>query len=152
MHYRLLFRPPLVYVTIAECILVGAILALSWHLWNGRQPSTASPSQAAVSRHAGRPATATSSQPSRLPAPAGPSATPSSPPPPAAGAPQAGPTPGTRTDSAFVSRQMSELNRVEATFEDLEWRMTKALADGIQSYVERVVLPSIDRSEHGGHA
>ena len=57
-----------------------------------------------------------------------------------------------RTDSAFVSRQMSELNRVEATFEDLEWRMTKALADGIQSYVERVVLPSIDRSEHGGHA
>src|SRR5262249_6393829 len=103
-------------------------------------------------RHAGRPATATSSQPSHQPAPAGPSATPSSSPPPAAGAPPPGPTPGTRTHSTLLSRQTSELHRVEAAVEELQWRMTKALADGIQNYVERVVLPSIDRSEHGGHA
>jgi len=42
---------------------------------------------------------------------------------------------------------MKELNRVEAAFEDLEWRMTKALADAIENYVERVVLPPIERSE-----
>jgi hypothetical protein len=36
---------------------------------------------------------------------------------------------------------------VESTFENLEWRLTKAVVDAIQYYVDRVVLPSIDRTE-----
>ncbi len=44
---------------------------------------------------------------------------------------------------------MAELNRVEAAFEDLEWRITKAVADGIQRYIEGVVLPSVDHSQGG---
>ncbi len=42
---------------------------------------------------------------------------------------------------------MGELNQVEATFEALEWRVTSAVVDAIQRYVDGVVLPSIDRSE-----
>jgi len=151
MHYRLLFRPPLVYVTITECVLIAAIIALTLHIWHGRQPGSASPGQASVAAQAGPAATSTSSRARRSSgtAPATPIPSPfaaSGP-----GSPQAGPTPGTRTDSAFVSRQMNELNRVEATFEDLEWRMTKAIADGIEHYVEHVVLPSIDRSVQHDH-
>jgi len=137
MHYRLLFRPPLVWVTIAECILAAAAVALAWHIWQGRHPGVPSPSQAAVSALTSQPPTSSSpALPSTLPSPA-----------PAGVAPQAGPTPGTRTDAAFLSRQIKELNRVEAAFEDLEWRMTKALADAIENYVERVVLPPIERFE-----
>jgi hypothetical protein len=44
---------------------------------------------------------------------------------------------------------MNELNRVEATFEDLEWRATEAVVNAIQHYVQRVVLPSIERTEQG---
>lgn len=151
MHYRLLFRPPLVYVTITECVLIAAIIALTLHIWHGRQPSTTPPGQAAVASHAGPPATSTSSQARRPSANAQAAPIPSLSPAPGPGSPQAGPTPGTRTDSAFVSRQMNELNRIEATFEDLEWRMTKAIADGIEHYVEHVVLPSIDRSVQHDH-
>ena len=42
---------------------------------------------------------------------------------------------------------MNELNRVEATFENLEWRVTRAVVDAIQYYVDSVVLPSIERTE-----
>lgn len=137
MHYRLLFRPPLLWVTIAECLLLAAAVVLAWHIWQGRHPSVASPSQSAAAAPVSQlPASRSPALPSTSPSPA-----------PAGSAPQAGPTPGTRTDAAFLSRQMTELNRVEATFEDLEWRMTKALADAIQNYVERVVLPPIERSE-----
>ena len=151
MHYRLLFRPPLVYVTITECVLIAAIIALTLHIWHSRQPGNASPGQAAVAAQAGPAATSTSSRAGRSSGTAPTTPIPSPFPAPGPGSPQAGPTPGTRTDSAFVSRQMNELNRVEATFEDLEWRMTKAIADGIEHYVEHVVLPSIDRSVQHDH-
>lgn len=135
MHYRLLIRPPLLWVTIAECILFIAAVVLAWHIWQGRLAPVASQGQATVAAPVPEtPASLGPSATSPLPAPAG-------------GAPEAGPTPGTRTDAAFLSRQMKELNRVEAAFEDLEWRMTKTLADAIQNYVERVVLPPIERSE-----
>ncbi len=62
-------------------------------------------------------------------------------------APGAGPATGLSTDPEFLARQMNELNRVESTFENLEWRATRAIVDAIQYYVERVVLPSIDRTE-----
>src|SRR5262249_48112188 len=48
MHYRLLLRPPLLWVTIAECILFIAAVVLAWHIWQGRLPPVASPVQAAV--------------------------------------------------------------------------------------------------------
>jgi hypothetical protein len=63
--------------------------------------------------------------------------------------PRPGPTPALRTDSSFLSRELGELNQVEQTFEDLEWRVTKAIVDGIRRYIEGVVLPTIERSESG---
>jgi hypothetical protein len=63
--------------------------------------------------------------------------------------PRPGPTPGLRTDSSFLSRELGELNQVEQTFEDVEWRVTKAIVDGIRRYIEGVVLPTIERAESG---
>lgn len=144
MHYRLLFRPPLVWITIAECILVAAIVVLTLHVWQGRHPSAQAPAQVAAAPPISHPSASGLAggdrqlrppvSPSPAPAPAGP-------------ARGTGPPPGTRTDPAFLSRQMVELNRAEAALADLEWRMTKALVDGMQSYIERVVLPGIERSE-----
>src|SRR5262249_33675075 len=100
MHYRLLFRPPLLWLTIAECILAGAAVPLAWHIWQGRHPGVPSPGEAAVAAPASQPpASSSPALPATLPSPA-----------PAGVAPQTGPTPGTRTDAAFLSRQMKELN------------------------------------------
>jgi hypothetical protein len=45
---------------------------------------------------------------------------------------------------------MAELNRVEAAFASLEWRMTNALVDAIQYYLNHVVLPSVEKTEQAG--
>jgi hypothetical protein len=133
-------RPPLVLLVLAEAALIAILGAVAWHVWQDRF----APGPAAVAA---------------LPAPApiatryrpGPPATPSPPSPisttPAA--PQVGPTPGVRTDASFLSRMLVELNQVERTFEDLEWRVTKAIVDGVQRYIEGVVLPTIEHSESG---
>jgi len=136
--FSALFRPPIVWFAAAEAALIAVLGALAWHVWIDW---TAPPAPTA----GGQVAAAPLAPPAALPAPpagAGPIQPAASP-----AAPRVGPTPGIRTDSEFLSRQLTELNRVEATFEDLEWRVTKAIADAIQRYVQGVVLPSIDRSE-----
>ncbi|TMC04601.1 MAG: hypothetical protein E6J41_24360 [Chloroflexi bacterium] len=137
MNPSSLVRPPLVFVVMAEAVLVTGLGAVSWHVWQDRFGAA----QAAVS--APPPAAPGTS---RLPASAQP---PSSPPSAAPATPAVGPTPGIRTDASFLSRMLVELNRVEQVFEDLEWRVTKAIVDGIQQYLEGVVMPSIERSEPG---
>jgi hypothetical protein len=138
-----LFRPPLVWFAAAETMLIAVLGTVTWHVWLGR---TAPP---AIPLVAGAPPAA--APPPGVPMPAIDPNQPAALPPTApAPAPAVGPTPGIRTDADFMSRELSELNRVEATFEDLEWRVTRAVADAIQRYVEGVVLPSIERSERGG--
>jgi hypothetical protein len=144
MSLATLIRPPLVWFAAAEAALIATLGLLTWHVWVERTApaATSSGRQAA----AGPPAI-TSAPTAGQPPPPGQlgQATPSTP------SPQfgVGPTPGIRTDADFLSRQLSELNRVEASFEDLEWRVTRAIADAIERYLESVVLPSIDRSERG---
>jgi hypothetical protein len=140
MSLSSLLRPPLVWFTAAEAALIGVLGAVTWHVWLDRVAPAASAlgPQVAAAPPAPMP-TPFAGQPPPLPPLA--SASPGPP-----GRP-VGPTPGIRTDSEFLSRQLSELNRVEATFEDLEWRVTRAVADAIERYLESVVLPSIDRSE-----
>jgi hypothetical protein len=132
-----LLRPPLVLLVMAEATLVAVLGAVSWHVWQDRF----GPAPAAVASQPVAPPPSFTSRRPALPGSLSPPAT--SPPP----TPQAGPSPGIRTDSSFLSRELVELNRVEQTFEDLEWRVTKAIVDGIQRYLEGVVLPSIERSE-----
>ncbi len=136
MTLTTLLRPPLVWLVLVEAALIAALGAVTWHVWQERI-APGGPAAVAV------PATLAPAATSKRPGPiaASPQATPSP------AAPSVGPTPGIRTDATFLSREMAELNRVEATFEDLEWRVTKAVADGIQRYIEGVVLPTIDRSQ-----
>jgi hypothetical protein len=141
MSFIAFLRPPLVWLVTAEAMLVAILGAVAWHVWQERSP--AGPASAIAIPHAAAPAPRGSSPPG-----AGAQPQPSASSPPTA-TPRAGPTPGIRTDADFLSRQLSELNRVEATFEDLEWRATRAIVDAIQRYVDGVVLPSIERSEQG---
>jgi hypothetical protein len=139
MNLQTLFRPPLVWLVAIELLLLLATGVVVWHVWQVRQI----PAQAALAPF--EPAPRSSPGPGLGPAlrPPRPSTAPSASP------SGLGPTPGIRTDPEFLSRQMNELNRVEATFEDLEWRVTRAMVDAIQNYVKRVVLPSIERAEQG---
>ncbi|HXM57424.1 MAG TPA: hypothetical protein VOB72_18650 [Candidatus Dormibacteraeota bacterium] len=134
--FRNLARPPIVWFAAAEAALIAILAVVTWHVYVERITAsrTASGGQVAAIPPAGP-----------APAPSGSGAGPVATPP--ARAPAVGPTPGIRTDANFLSRQLSELNRVEATFQDAEWRVTRAVVDAIQRYLEGVVLPSIERSE-----
>ena len=112
---------------LAELLIVGTLGVVAWRTWDSRS----SPPAAAAPYRPPLPGAGRQHQQSRTPAEA--SALPT------AAAPTAGPTPGIRTDADFLSRQMGELNRVESAFADVEWRATKATADAIQYYLERVV-------------
>jgi hypothetical protein len=129
-------RRPLLWLALVETLLVAAMALYAWHVWSTRW----GPPGAAVQARSAQPPTRPIDRPPRLPATPGvqPSAT---------ATPVAGATTGLRTDPDFVARQMNELNRVESTFENLEWRATRAVVDAIQYYAEHVVLPSIERTE-----
>lgn len=138
MNFLILFRPPLVWLVALETVLVLATGVVVWHVWQGGQApaqSVLAPPEL-VPGSSPQPGIAQPLRPPLQPSTA-----------PSLGPSRPGPTPGIRTDPEFLSRQMNELNRVEATFEDLEWRATKAVVDAIQFYVKRVVLPSIERTE-----
>jgi hypothetical protein len=140
--FRNLLRPPIVWFAAAEAALIAILAVVTWHVYVERVAAVAGSSPAPGGQVAAGPPAAPVPAPSGASL-AGPVATPP------ARAPAVGPTPGIRTDADFLSRQLSELNRVEATFQDAEWRVTRALVDAIQHYLEGVVLPSIERSERG---
>jgi hypothetical protein len=131
-----LLRRPLLWLVLGETLLVAAMTLAAWHVWSTRWRPPATTAQA----HSRLPPPPAIDRPKRIPAtPDGkPSPTP---------APTGGPTTGLRTDPEFLARQMNELNRIESTFENLEWRVTRAVVDAIQYYADHVVLPSIERTE-----
>jgi hypothetical protein len=51
-------------------------------------------------------------------------------------------------DSSFWQQKLRELNREQAYFEQLEWRIVHAAMETIRHYLETVVLPSIRHAEH----
>jgi hypothetical protein len=61
-----------------------------------------------------------------------------------------GPLPGLNVDATFWRLRLIELNRSEAAFELLEWRLVHSAMDTAHRYVESVVLPAIVRAERGG--
>jgi hypothetical protein len=120
-------RNPLTWIVIAELVVVSALIAVTWNMLAGPRPALASP----VLRLPG-----TAAEPSETPLPEG------------AGKPpaQRGPLPGVNLDSAFWQTRLHELNRDQAYFEQLEWRIVHAAMDAIKRYVDRVVLPSVRRA------
>src|SRR2546427_13262085 len=74
---------------------------------------------------------------------------------PAAGAPSAGanthgPPPGLNVGIAFWRLRLGSLNRDEAAFEGVQWRITRAVMEAAGDYLETVVLPAVRHAEGGG--
>jgi hypothetical protein len=130
---RNLLRKPLPWMVLAECAVVAVLLLVAWHLIsNPPNPATSAPAVVPApgeSGEAGMPA---------VPAPAGlskPRATPM--------------LPGLNFEAGFWRLRLAELNRGQAAFEALEWKLVHAAMDAARRYVESVVLPSVARAERG---
>ena len=117
----------------AECIVVGTLLLVAWHVVAGvTAPGPAAPLTF--------PAVEASPADSALPAAGAPSA----------GANTHGPPPGLNVGLAFWRLRLASLNRDQAEFEAIEWRITHAVMEAARDYVETVVLPAVRHAEGGG--
>jgi hypothetical protein len=58
--------------------------------------------------------------------------------------------PGLNVDTGFWRSRLLDLNRDEAAFEVLEWKIVHSAMDTIQRYTETVVIPSVEAAAHGG--
>jgi hypothetical protein len=136
LHSPLLRRPLFLMIAV-EALLVVGVAGVAWHVWQSRQEAgsaAAGPSSTGQRPPAGL-------GPARLPRPSTvPRASPGQPSPPP-------PTPGFRVDADFLARQFGDVNRDQARLERMEWRLVKAAIDGMRSYLERVVLPLVERAE-----
>ena len=129
---RRLVRAPLTWMVIAEVAVVGALIAVAWHAFEGAtSSSTAAPFLF--------PAVAASPADTALPGAGGPVA---------AGSTR-GPAPGLNLGIEFWRLRLGSLNRDEAAFEALEWRITHAVMNAAHEYIETVVLPAVRRAEGG---
>jgi hypothetical protein len=130
---RSLLRQPLPWMVLAECAVVGTLVLIAWHLIvNPPVPDSSGLSvvpSPAESGETGGPA---------VPGPVGQSK------------PKARPTlPGLNFDASFWRVRLAELNRGQAAFEALEWKLVRSAMDAARRYVESVVLPSVTRAERG---
>jgi hypothetical protein len=139
MNAAALLRRPLVLLFAAELIVVSALVAVGLHLWQGRQPPAVVASE---------PPSAASSQPANV-RPPRPTASAPGPPSPPSGTSPSKSGPGFRTDAAFLTRQMRDLNRDQANLEGVEWRLVKGAIEGMRQYLESVVLPAVERAQRG---
>jgi hypothetical protein len=118
---------------VAECGVVAALILVAWHVIAGAVGSNASGSLTF-------PPVAASPADGALPAASGPIADGNT----------RGPTPGLNTGINFWRLRLGSLNRDEAAFEALEWRITHAAMSAARDYLETVVLPAVKRAEGGG--
>ena len=119
-------------MVIAEVMVVGALIAVAWHALVSATSSSAA-------------------DPLLLPSAA---ASPADTALPGAGVPVAegsthGPAPGLNLAVGFWRLRLGSLNRDEAAFEALEWRITNAVMNAARDYIETVVLPAVRRAEGG---
>jgi hypothetical protein len=127
---RNLLRQPLTWMVIAECVVVALLILVVWNVV----------ATAAVQHAAAAPAQAIDS-----PAAASDSPLPEV----SVGAGQARQVqlPGLNVDAGFWRSRLTQLNREQVFFEQLEWRIVRNAMDAAQGYLETVVLPSITRAE-----
>jgi hypothetical protein len=131
---RNLVRKPLPWMVVAECSIVAALVFLAWHLVVDA-PARAVPVIPASSPAAGSgndggqvsPVGTAKPKPSARPVP-----------------------PGLNVDAVFWRMRLADLNRGQAAFEALEWRLVHSAMDTAQRYVESVVIPAIARAERQG--
>jgi hypothetical protein len=127
---RNLLRQPLTWMVIAECIVVMLLVIVVWNV------VAAASSQHVIA--------------APIPAVDSPAATVNTPlPDPAQAARKAVPAqlPGLNLSAGFWRIRLSQLNREQVFFEQLEWRIVHNAMDVVQGYLETVVVPSIRRAE-----
>ena len=127
---RNLIRQPLTWMVIAECIVVVLLMIVVWNVVAAAsaQHAGASPLQAIDSASA--------------------SPTPTLPDLPQVARPTAPvQLPGLNLDAGFWRARLSQLNRDQVFFEQLEWHIVHNAMDVAQGYLETVVLPSIVKAE-----
>src|SRR6266849_4682 len=120
---RNLIRQPLTWMVIAECIVVAMLIVVVWNVV-----------AAAATQHAGgAPVQALDASPPALPSPL-----------PDVSASQGSATvvqlPGLNLNAGFWRVRLSQLNRDQVFFEQLEWRLVRSAMDAGQGYLESVVL------------
>ena len=126
-----LLRSPLTWMVVAELVVVIALVAVAWTILSAAsRPAIASPGFA-------QPDT---SSDVASPLPDLPIVAPGS----------RGPLPGLNLDSRFWRTRLAELNRDQALFVELEWRLVHNAMDAVRHYLETVVLPAIQRAEQTG--
>jgi hypothetical protein len=128
---RNLIRQPLTWMVIAECIVVALLVIVIWNVVAAAsaQHASAAPIQQAVDSASATP-TPTPPDLTQAVSPAAPAQ-----------------LPGLNLDAGFWRFRLSQLNRDQVFFEQLEWRIVRNAMDAAQGYLETVVLPSITRAE-----
>ena len=58
--------------------------------------------------------------------------------------------PGLNLNSRFWRTRLAQLNRDQALFIELEWRLVHSAMDAARRYLETVVLPAIQHAEQAG--
>ncbi len=128
-----LVRAPLTWMVVAECVVVGTLLLVAWHVIAG----VSAPGQSAPLTF---PAVEASPADTALPAAGAPAAGPNT----------HGPPPGLNVGIAFWRLRLASLNRDQAEFEGTEWTITHAVMEAARDYLETVLLPAVRHAEGGG--
>ncbi len=120
-------------MVVGESVVVGALILVAWHELAGyAAPSPAGllsfPPAAAAPADSGLPATRA----------------------PVIGPNPRGPASGLNLGIGFWRVRLGTINRDEAAFEAVEWRITHAVMEAARDYLETVVLPAVRRAEGGG--
>ena len=123
-------RHPLTWLVAAECVLMLALFAVAWHVWQ----SHAGPPPAAVAE---LPPAATTPAVDPSPAPTSRS--------PAAARPT--PHPGLSIDPGVWIAELDIINNDQSAWNRAEWRLLQAAMHAIRDYMERVVLPAVRRAQ-----
>ena len=127
-----LLRQPLFWMVTAEMVVVSVLIVLAWNfVGEAARPALASPliqwpSTASEPATSGLPDLSNTRSDHR------------------------GPLPSLNLASGFWQQKLRELNRDQADFEQLEWRIVHSAMESLMRYLETVVLPSIRHAEHAG--
>jgi hypothetical protein len=127
---RNLIRQPLTWMVIAECVVVAMLVVV---IWNVVAAAAAQRAAVAPVQVIDSPAAASDSPLPDVTVGSGPA--------------RQLQLPGLNVDAQFWRVRLSQLNRDQVFFEQLEWRIVHNAMDAAQGYLETVVLPSITRAE-----
>ncbi len=133
---RLALPRPIFWIVGAEVVVVAALLAFAWHLFQSQSAGGAAPGAGGPVSVPGNRARPTA-EPRRSPA-----VTPPSP----SAAPKAG-----RLEAQFPV-DLSRLNRDQAALEQAQSSLVARLSAALRDYLERVVVPAVLRAESASTA